>query len=64
MSLKKRLRVLWAALTQRWHEHQCRTCHDTWFCQGTNCELYPGEECGACADAGYSEWARRHGEVA
>ena len=34
MSLFKRLRVLWAALTQEWSEESCAACGASWMQQG------------------------------
>jgi hypothetical protein len=34
MTLRKRLRVLYAALTQEWHEKRCGECGATWMAVG------------------------------
>lgn len=31
MTLAKRFRIFWAALTQQWREETCTRCGDTWF---------------------------------
>jgi hypothetical protein len=48
MSLRKRLRVLKAALTQEWHEHRCVTCRTVWVCQGSKCRPWPDDQCATC----------------
>jgi hypothetical protein len=47
MSIRKRLRVLKAALTQDWREVTCPTCGFMWFTQQDG-ELWPGGQCAEC----------------
>jgi hypothetical protein len=53
--LKKRWRILRAALQQDWHEHRCRSCRHVWLCQGRNCRPWPDDECPDCEVAGFEE---------
>jgi hypothetical protein len=48
--LRKRLRVLKAALTQEWHEHRCcePDCRQVWVCQGQSCRPWPDDRCQEC----------------
>jgi hypothetical protein len=56
VTLRKRLRVLWSAWTQEWHEHACKSCPQTWWCVGANCQqLWLDDECPACLDAALSK---------
>jgi hypothetical protein len=51
--MRKRLRILRAALTQDWHEHTCPQCQSRWFCQVGLCE---GQLCASCDAALYEGW--------
>lgn len=46
--IRKRLRVLKAALSESWHEHRCCVCGDVWVCQGRDCRPWPDDQCAAC----------------
>jgi hypothetical protein len=58
---RRRLRVVWAALTQDWHEHTCQRCRQSWWCQGAECSLWPGLECEACTVHHFEDWMADHG---
>lgn len=61
MTLRKRLRVLWAALSQRWHQHTCQTCQDAWYCQGAVCAAFTVDhECAGCLTKHFNEWERAY----
>ena len=34
MTIQKRLRVMWSAMTQEWAERKCDECGETWMDQG------------------------------
>lgn len=55
MTLRKRLRVLWAAAYQEWHEFECPSCHQTsWLCGH-----YPdlnGMLCQTCESDEHEKW--------
>lgn len=46
MTLKKRLRVILAALTQQWHEKRCAECGGSWMAVGPQTDLIA--ICDAC----------------
>ena len=58
MTLRKRLRVLWAALRQNWHQHACLDCPETWCCQGVTCKS--GQplmtRCATCEATQHEQW--------
>ena len=39
MSIRKRLRILWAAATQTWHEKQCAECGNKYWAVGPATDL-------------------------
>jgi hypothetical protein len=47
MSLRKRLRVLKAALMQEWREVTCPVCGFMWFTQQVG-SLWPNDVCAEC----------------
>ncbi len=53
MTLRKRFRILLAALTQRWAEYHC-ACGETGYCSVAF--HTPSEVCNACEDARYERW--------
>lgn len=58
MSRSKRWRVLWAALTQVWHEKQCSDCGVTWLAVGPfHHDLI--DRCDDCAQAEMDRFAAR-----
>jgi len=59
--LKKRWRVLKAAITQDWHTHSCRHegCDETWLCMGKECRsMWPENECRTHAEQGQQALAQ------
>lgn len=54
MSIKKRLKVLWAALTQQWTEHACDECGDSWWEVGRD-QLAP-RTCAACEGEAFDRY--------
>jgi hypothetical protein len=60
MTLRKRLAVLQAALTQAWHEHRCQ-CGETWFCMTAVCakEHQPVHDiCAGCEGPQRAYWEK------
>lgn len=57
MSLMKRLRVLYAALTQHWELETCTACGDSWW---SDRRTVPSGFCGACEDRRFDQFIRRH----
>lgn len=58
MTWAKRWRVLVAALTQDWHEHQCQ-CGQTQWVEGTETWGDPGE-CVPCETKAFEAWQARY----
>ena len=54
MTIKKRLRVLWAALTQTWVEHRC-ACGATQWVEGVDFWSDP-TECVDCEAKAFDAW--------
>ena len=52
--MSKRLRILWAALTQSWREEACPTCGDTWF--SVTRATPSGLWCQACETKQFETW--------
>lgn len=58
MTLRKRLRVLWAALSQTWHTHTC-PCGISWECCAPRiCNEH--ELCLGCELQQLQEWELEH----
>jgi hypothetical protein len=57
MTLRKRLRVIRAAIFQHWHDHSCPDCDLRWHCQGKACNVWP---VGPCADCQRREFDSYH----
>lgn len=63
--LVKRLRIVRAALTQSWHEHQC-SCGATWFCMTAVCasEAQPVVDvCQSCESQSADKWLAAYLEL-
>lgn len=54
MTIKKRLRVLWAAVTQDWHHEHCDDCKAAWW-SDRRCVPSSGL-CMDCEDRQFAEW--------
>lgn len=56
MSRIKRLRIVWAALTQDWRQETCPTCGDTWYAvtRATPSGLW----CQTCEGKQFEVWHR------
>lgn len=57
MSWQKRLRVIWAALTQDWHLETCETCPNTWW-SDRRCVPSTGQ-CLECEDRHFADWMQK-----
>ena len=53
MTIWKRLRILWAVLTQNWVEYRC-ACGEVGYCSVPFDS--PTDVCNACADERYERW--------
>jgi hypothetical protein len=68
MTLRKRLRVMWAAMRQDWHQHVC-ACGRTQWIEGRDTWGDPSM-CVSCEGQHFDQWLqdykarRRHTEVA
>ena len=59
MSIKKRLRIVWAALSQNWHMNTCQHCKTTQWVEGL--EMWSDSvECLACELKAYEAWEARY----
>lgn len=56
MTIAKRLRVIWAAIRQDWHQERCDECGATWWAD-RRCVPSCGE-CLDCEDRKFGEWKR------
>jgi hypothetical protein len=59
MTLRKRLRVIKAALFQSWHTHSCEDCDITWHCQGATCNVWPVGPCADCQHKAFNPFHNR-----
>lgn len=59
MSLTKRLRVIWAALTQTWAEHQCPVCGQAWWSSALHPEPL-GALCAECDATTMDQWVQAY----
>jgi hypothetical protein len=58
MSITRRLRILKAALTQRWHVHHCN-CGEVWYCMAPQmCGWSPvhHDQCQHCEGLAHAQW--------
>jgi len=58
MSLRKRLRVLWAAVTQEWHEEVCAGCGTRWWAD-LRC-VPSGMDCMTCEYRHFDAWKQKY----
>lgn len=54
MTFTKRLRVLWAALSQEWHQHTC-LCGATCWIEGR--QTWAQQQCSDCESRQMAAWA-------
>lgn len=55
--MRNRLRILWAALTQRWYEQRCSGCGASWW----SSQLHPevgADLCCECEAVAFDQWAK------
>ena len=55
----KRLRILWAALTDTWHQETCKQCGDRVWVQGHRRWSDP-ELCVPCETKQFDKWAEQY----
>lgn len=60
-NLGKRLRVLKAALTQRWLEKHCTACHRTFYCMADWWSWDTQTLCMPCEERAFSKWLTVYG---
>jgi len=57
MSITKRLRILYAALTQNWTFFTCKCGTDVWVSDKAG-NLLDGQQCDACEAKAFSVWEK------
>lgn len=60
MTFYKRLRVVWAAVTQTWLEFECTRCHQTAWISGDNGNLLDGLMCESCEVVEFEKWKTQY----
>ena len=57
--MRKRLRLLWALLTQDWRAQTCKVCRETWI-STVNAPEVGADLCADCEGKAFNEWITAH----